>query len=141
MYRFGLYVVCVLRGTAYFSRRDLVWPRARYITQPSPHLKGQICSMYVIEENRIHCYSSFVQFSVFISWCTRGKSLMIERTQSPTCRDGRDLTERSHFLFTTVRPEKYRGVDREGPRDKRKGDTTKGQKAIRPPVTWGPASN
>ena len=30
--------------TAYFSRRDLVWPRARYITQPSPHLKGQICS-------------------------------------------------------------------------------------------------
>ena len=22
---------------------DLVWARARYITQPSPHLKGQIC--------------------------------------------------------------------------------------------------
>ena len=43
-YRFGLYVVCVLRGTAYFSRRDLVWPRARYITQPSPQLKGQICA-------------------------------------------------------------------------------------------------
>ena len=34
LYRFGLYVVCVLRGTAYFSRRYLVWPRARYITQP-----------------------------------------------------------------------------------------------------------
>ena len=26
-YRFGLYVVCVLCGTAYFSRCDLVWPR------------------------------------------------------------------------------------------------------------------
>ena len=29
-YRFGLYVVCVLCGTAYFSCHDLVWPRALY---------------------------------------------------------------------------------------------------------------
>ena len=37
--------MCVLHGTAYFSHRDLVWPRAHYITQPSPHLKGQICTI------------------------------------------------------------------------------------------------
>ena len=45
-YRFGLKDVCVLRGTAYFSRHDLVWPCAHYITQPSPHLKGQICTYF-----------------------------------------------------------------------------------------------
>ena len=62
IYRFGLYVVCVLRGTAYFSRRDLVWPRARYITQPSPHLFGQICICFGTNYNsRIDnlCYNPF----------------------------------------------------------------------------------
>ena len=32
-------------ATAYFTRRDLVWVRVCYITQPSLHLKGQICTL------------------------------------------------------------------------------------------------
>ena len=37
IYRFGHYVVCVLRGTISSGH-------THYITQPSPHLKGQICT-------------------------------------------------------------------------------------------------
>ena len=45
-YRFGPYVVCVLAEPR-VSRVAISSGRARYITQPSPHLKGQICILLV----------------------------------------------------------------------------------------------
>ena len=46
LYTYGIYVVGFYAVTAYFSRRDLVWPRACYITQPILRLFCHICICY-----------------------------------------------------------------------------------------------